>query len=535
MKKAHHSGQNQRSVKQGCGCLLLLIIAAAIAGCFAWQRADAELATAAPFGNAASAQPFWDDSFKPQEIPGKIAPFAGLAPDGNASIHGDGAQSDVHPFAAPVGDKLRIRSRKSGNWVGRQCSTMTFRRDGNLIAMCGGISGFRMVLIDPDSLAALAYYDLPMRPSTFQTIIYRDLSYIFSDSSGGAYFVLDDQDRVIVGDADQQIRRLVAEQNAGIWQFRTDKQWDMKAYVPNDCLNYDNLIASGECDAVTTVVPGPDGLYWWTTRYGRIGTINPADDRVQMMKLDGEEIQNALAVDENGIYVLSDHAQYAFVSDGSGRPRIAWRQLYDRGSSRKLGSINQGSGTTPTLLGSNYITFADNADGQINLIVLQRGRLAAGQSRLICKMPLFKANASAAENSVIGWNRSIIVENNSGYTNAFSHEDWGAINGGVTRIDIREDESGCDVIWASDLVVPSVVAKLSQKTGIAYYYSFDLDKTGKQHWSIVGLDYMTGKLVQKIPTGTGLAWDNNWSSLAIGPDGSLYAGTTRGLLQVRAE
>lgn len=522
-------------LRNGCGCLLLVIPLLFVAGFVWFQKADTEPKEAKAFANPSSEKPFWDAKFVPEALPREIAAYPGLAPDSNASIHGDGYQSDVHPFAVPIGSNLKIRSRMAGNGMRRQCSTITFRSDGKIVTMCGGLSGFRMVLIDPDSLEALASHDLPMRPSAFQSLIYRDLSYTFSDSSGGAYFVLDDKDRVLVGDPDQQIKRLVAEEVGGEWQFRVEKQWDMKPYVPNDCLHYNNWFPSGECDAITTVVPGPDGRYWWTTRHGRIGTLDPESNKVEAIRLAGEEIQNALAVDVKGVYVLTDHAQYAFRPDTAGKPQQLWRHTYDRGSKRKLGAINQGSGTTPTLLGTDYITFTDNADDATNLLVLRRGELAEGQQRQVCKIPIFKGRPSATENSMIGWNRSIIIENNAGYTNAVEHTDWKGITPGVTRVDIRTDVSGCDIVWNSDLVVPSVVPKMSLKTGVAYFYSFDLDKAGEPDWYIAGLDYKTGKLVQKIPTGKGEMWNNNWSALAIGSDGSLYSGTARGLLQVRAK
>lgn len=513
--------------------LLLVIGILIFAVLVLWHFADRESAEAVAFEGASVEHAYWNDSYEPRAVPGVALIYPGLAPHGNATIHADAGQSDVHMVAAPTGDDLVIRSRRSGGRMNRQCSTITFRSDGKMVAMCGGLSGFRMVLIDPDTLEALATHDLPMRSSAFQSLIYRDLSYTFSDSSGGAYFVLDDQDRVIVGDSDQQIKRLVVEQDGENWRFRVEEQWDMRSHVPNDCLHYNNWFARGECDAITTVVPGPDGLYWWTTRFGRVGTLAPETGMVRAHLLEGEEIQNALAADVNGIYVLTDHAQYAFRARSDGQPNQLWRHPYDRGSERKLGSINQGSGTTPTLVGENYITFTDNADEQINLIVLRRGGLADDEQRQLCSVPLFEAGVSVAENSMIGWDRSIIIENNSGYTNAIEHEDWSAIASGVMRIDIREDESGCDIVWQSDIVVPSVVPKLSQPTGIAYFYSFDLDEGGIPNWYIAGLSFETGELVQKIPTGSGVDWNNIWSALSIGPDGSLYAGTTRGLLQVR--
>ncbi len=251
-----------------------------------------------------------------------------------------------------------------------------------------------------------------------------------------------------------------------------------------------------------------------------------------MIRLTGEEIQNALSMDGRAVYVLSDHAQYAFVADASGKIAQLWRSAYDRGTRRKIGSINQGSGTTPTLLGEKWITFADNADSRINIVVLRR---ADGSQ--VCKVPVFDKGASATDNSMIGWGRSILLENNAGFKSAHQQKDWGAVHGGVVRVDVRADESGCDTVWNSPLKVPSVVPKLSAANGIAYFYSFDLvrgaDGKQTQDWSIVGLDFRTGKQVIKIPTGRGKAFDNNWASLSIGPDGSLYAGMTGGVVQVR--
>ena len=251
----------------------------------------------------------------------------------------------------------------------------------------------------------------------------------------------------------------------------------------------------------------------------------------------GEEIQNALAMDASAVYVLSDHAQYAFRAGADGTPTLWWRAQYDRGSARKVGSIDQGSGTTPTLIGARWIAFADNADGRINAVVMRRDALKPGERRELCKVPLFREGASATDNSMIGWGRSILIENNAGYESAHTQRDWRKVAGGVMRIDIRADESGCDVVWSSPIHAPSSVAKLAAGNGLAYFYTFDLAKDGAGRqvidWSLVGLDFKTGKVAVRIPTGRGKGFDNNWSSLSLSPQGELYAGTTGGLVQVR--
>lgn len=527
----------RRKSPKGCGCLIALLVVAGFAAAIWWRQANREMEEARPIASLSAAPVQWDGGFRPQPVEGSFDPNPFLAVGTNGTMHGNGYQADTHTAAGPEGATLSVRSRRAGNGLPRQCATFVFRSDGKPITMCGGLAGFRMVLLDPDSLAALASYDLPMRPSSFQAALKRDMSVMMADSSGGAYLFLDNRDRLVFANSEQVIQRLESRQESGKWRFVVEREWDMKPYVPHDCQNWNNWLPSGECDMVTTVMPDHQGRFWWTTRYGRIGTLDPETGRVAQIRFKGEEIQNALAMDGRAVYVVSDHAQYAFGAGPDGVPRALWRHPYDRGSGRKVGSINQGSGTTPTLLGERWLTFADNADGRINLVVVRRGTLGPGETREICNVPMFDADASATDNSMIGWGHSIILENNAGFHSAYQQKDWRAVRGGVTRIDIRDDESGCDVVWTSPLKVPSVVAKLSAANGIVYYYSFDLvtgaDGMETQDWSIVGLDFRTGKQVIKIPTGRGRNFDNNWASMAIAPDGSFYAGVTGGLVQVR--
>ncbi len=497
-----------------------------------WTNANREISQARPIEGASKPSVSWDEGFVPSPIEGRLNTNPFLAADANGTMHGDGGQSDTHLAAGPFGNDLEIRSRQAGNGLPRQCSTFVYRSDGKPIVMCGGLAGFRMVLLDPDTLEALAYYDLPIRPSSFEAFVKRDMGIMMNDSSGGAYMFLDNKDRLVFANSQWVVQRLVAKQRGDAWEFAVEKQWDLKPHVPNDCFNWNNWFPSGECDKITTVMLDHQGRYWWTTRKGRLGTLDPESGKVSVIRLKDEEIQNTLAMDSRAVYVLSDHAQYAFTADTGGRPVQLWRSAYDRGTKRKIGSINQGSGTTPTLLGEKWITFADNADGRINIIVLRRS-----DGSRICAEPVFQEGASATDNSMIGWGRSIILENNAGFTSAYEQKDWNAVAGGVVRVDIRADESGCDTIWKSPLKVPSVVPKLSAANGIAYFYSFDLAKAadGKvtQDWSIVGLDFRSGKQVIKIPTGRGRKYDNNWASMSIAPNGDFYAGMTGGLVQVR--
>ena len=515
-----------RRPRRGCGCLLAPLLLILFGAAILWRHVDREVAGALPIEGAARAAMTWDPGFRPAPVQGAFNGHGFLAPGANATMHGDGGQSDTHLTAGPFGPGWEVRTRRSGNGMPRQCSTFVHRSDGKVVAMCGGLSGFRMVLLDPESLTALATFDLPIRPSAFEAVVRRDRSIMMNDSSGGAYLFLDNQDRVVFANSRWVVQRLAARQRGNVWTFEIDGEWDLKPHVPHDCLNWDTWFPSGECDKVTTVISDAAGRLWWTTRNGRLGTLDPATGKVAIVPL-GEEIQNALAVDDHAVYVLTDHAQYAFEARADGKPLQLWRTAYDRGSARKVGSINQGSGTTPTLLGRDWITFTDNADGRINVVVLRRADGGA-----VCKVPVFAEGASATDNSMIAWGRSIVLENNAGYTNAHQHRDWAAVRGGVVRIDLRGDGQGCNTVWESPLVSPSVVPKLAALSGIAWFHSFTM-AGASQDWVLVGLDITNGREVARVPTGRGKAFDNNWSSISIAPDGTLYLGTTQGLVQVR--
>ena len=307
---------------------------------------------------------------------------------------------------------------------------------------------------------------------------------------------------------------------------------DLSTLVPHDCVSPTNRRPKGECDPITAVMPDFDGRIWWVTRRGRVGTLDTETGAVEALQLNGEEIQNGFSVARDGVYIVSDHAMYRFEADGEGRPQIGWREAYDRGTSRRTGTINQGSGTTPTLLGDHYVTITDNADGRMNLLVYRRDPEFAGE-REICRVPLFDEGHSVTDNSMIGIGRTILLENNAGYTHSRAQQDWENAGGGITRVDIRADESGCDVVWESPERSTSVVPKLSLGSGLAYFYTFMPLDNGENAWYLTALDFDTGDTVFKILTGAGREFDNNWAPLTLGPDGTAYVGTAVGIVSIR--
>lgn len=459
-----------------------------------------------------------------------------MAPNTGANtMHGDAYQSGSHPAAGPLGYDLVVRSHARGAIAG-QCSATTFDSEGRIWSVCATFQNFKLVVFDAANLGRITEMTLAQRPSTIEFFFTFDIQAIMTDTSGGAYFYLDDQNRAVLADADQVIQRIRLDTAGAEPELVVDDAWDVADLMPRDCWSLQplNLFPGGICDAITTVMPDWDGNLWWVTRFGRVGVTDPGTGATEVIELAGEEIQNAFAVAEDGVYIVSDHAMYGFTVGAAGEPTIVWREEYDRGTGG--GVINQGSGTTPSLLGDEYVAITDNADGRVNALVLRRRQdvSAHGGDRLVCSEPLFEKGRSLTDNSLIAYGNSIIAENNFGHENFLSLLFGQAPAArGVQRIDVAADGSGCETVWTSDEASPSTVPKLSVGAGLVYVYTKQAQPLFIDAWYMTAIDFHTGETKWRKLTGTGWNWDNNWSPISIGPDGALYAGVFNGLIQLR--
>ncbi|MGW2747840.1 hypothetical protein [Streptomyces sp. NPDC001450] len=468
-------------------------------------------------------------------LPGKQPPqHPFLAANGRSGMHADAWGSATYPWNGPLGRQPQVGSERMA-LLGGECANVTFDREGRIVTVCGTFTGFLVKLLDPRTLTTLAEYKLPQRPSTVEAITRLDFSRIFKDTSGGAYSYLDDQDRLVLADSRQHLLRLAHRQSPdGTWSFGVTDDWDLGSHVPHDCVTWTNLHPSGDCDPVTSVMPDWTGRIWWVTRQGRVGTVDPATGTIRSIQLTGEEIQNSFSVAEDGVAIVSDHALYDFRATADGTPEVIWRQTYDRGTGTKPGSVNQGSGTTPDIFGEGgqYVAVTDNADDRMHVLVYRRDPAVPADRRLVCEIPVFGSGASTTDNSLISWGNSLVVENNYGYENITSLTLGRSVVGGVTRIDVRKDGSGCDTMWESGERSPSTVPKLSTANGLLYLYTKDPNPLGIDAWYLTAVDFRTGETRFKQLVGTGINYDDNWAPITLGPEGTAYVGVFNGLTAV---
>ena len=434
-----------------------------------------------------------------------------MAPNGRSNVHNDAWMSDAYSRKGPLG----ISPATLSSAIGRVCITITFDGRGRLVASCSSLAGPRLYMFDPKTLDDLAEFSLPfVAPPPTQDPT--------TNSAGGVYFYLDNKNRVVIPTTTSHIWRIAEAPKGQPLGFVLDQDWDLTSLVAAD-------------DRVTSALPDWAGNIWFVSRYhGVVGVLDPNTGTIQSTTLN-EEIENSFAIDKQGVYIVSDKQMYRFDLDATGAPSITWSVTYQNSGVAKLGQINAGSGTTPTVLRGGFVAIAYNAD-PMNIVVYRTAdTLAAGQSRQVCALPVFDAGASATENSLIGAGASMIVENNYGYKIATTMN--GAVTTpGFTRIDIDADGNGCHVVWTNTTeAAPSVVPKVSLSNGLVYTYTKDADpvNTTADAWFWTAIDFQTGATVWKQLAGTGLNFNNHYAGIVLGKTGTAYLGAVGGVVAIR--
>ena len=263
------------------------------------------------------------------------------------------------------------------------------------------------------------------------------------------------------------------------WEWQLVDDYDLRPILNNEDAPLQ--------DAITDFA----GRLWFTTQPGIIGYIDENTGEVETLEL-GEFLQNGFAIDADGaIYAVTVDALYRIDVEADGSISVEWRKAYlnDGGQG---GLLSQGSGTTPTLFGdhNDLVAIADNSAGRINLNVYRREN-----GEQICQFPMFDEGASATENSPIGYGNNIVLENNAGYPGPFGNPQLTVA--GLTRVRVRNDYSGCDLVWHTTEFRAQTTPRLSTATGLIYTYSV---KAGQpilgiptSGWYFGALDWETGE------------------------------------------
>jgi hypothetical protein len=379
-----------------------------------------------------------------------------------------------------------------------------------------GAAFVQLTLIDPDTLATLAKFELPAETSDEPNF-----------RPAGAYFYVDDRDRVVIGTKDNELWLVSHAQDAGgKWSFVHD---------PQDTFPLSEAIPAG--DELEAVMPDWSGRRWFTSKGGVVGFVDAATGEIRhtdQLKASGERIVNGHAADEDGgVYVVSTFAMYRFDVGDDGNPEVTWREPYDAGTHMKEGQVDIGSGTTPTLMGGDYVAITDNGQPRMHVLVYKRSRDVAGP-RLVCAQPVFQPGTTSNENSLIATDRSIVVENNFGYKSPLKDTTHGrTTKSGIARVDVDEDGT-CRTLWTNDTIsIPSLISKMSLANGLIYTYTKPRGPATTDPWYFTAVDFHTGEVVYSRLAGTGLLFNNHYAGAYLGPNGTVYVGVLSGIVAMR--
>jgi hypothetical protein len=392
-----------------------------------------------------------------------------MAPNGRSNLHVDAYQTDANRGPGPLGHRLAVVASAQGG----DCGSVTFDSAGRIVTVCVGLAGPTYKLLDARTLEASATLALPSRQSLGGNI--------FQDFAGGGYFYLDHRDRAVILTTTRHVWV--------VHQGRLERDYDLTAAVPSG-------------DKIISALPDWSGRIWFVSTGGVVGTLDRGSGSVRSTDT-GEGIANSFSVDdEGGVYIVTNRALYRFGTARTGAPNVIWRLRYRNSGRQKPGQVAPGSGTTPTVFGR-------------------------GGRRVLCRAPVFRRGASATDQSLIAVGRSLIVENNYGYTGPDATSGGKSTRPGLERVDAAR----CRRVWRSREVAPSVVPKVSLATGLVYTYTKPRRSDGIDAWYLTAIDFRTGRTVFRRRAGAGVGFNNNYAPVTLGPDGSAYVGVISGLVR----
>lgn len=321
-----------------------------------------------------------------------------------------------------------------------------------------------------------------------------------------------------------------------------------------------------------------DGRLAFVTRLGIVGTIPRQVDRMRDEELrtasingdrcgdpavpesDLELVSNSIAADEDGgMYPASNRAQYRFDDDG-GSLTQTWRAPYTVESSSGGVRLTDGTGSTPTLMGTDDDDdrFVVITDGQrvMHLTLFWRDEIPADwepiapgkDRRIACEVPITFGDGDAtdtvSEQSVVVRGYASYVPNNqlrgAEWVNRLPDQQRVAVSGmlgqdprhapyGLERIDWDPETRTCKTRWVNrDVSMPNGVPSMSAATNLVYGIG-----QRKGVWGLEGVDADSGASRLWIPAGRNPIDNGFYSPAVIGTGGDLWTGTISGLGRYR--
>ena len=468
-------------------------------------------------------------------------------------MHQDGGNSGSNDYPGPLGKNISASS------ITTQLPVLLWDAKNRLTSAYAAFSNgssmptFNLAAVDLDSLEVQAVW---MPPEANQTLNF-------------AYMELTLEENLI----------LVTSEIGFVYLIQRDDSSGKPIFTLKRFIDTISESALKEGDTLLNGMLDTIGNIWFTTgsisstsapgqNSATIGYISPTG-QIHTITIANQTVENGIAINENIVYVVTgpsstfDHTKatgyiYALTAASSyachSTPNSTnassiitlWSASYPAGSSLKPGGFARGSGTTPTLLSSQYVAIADNAGPLVSLRIYHQQAQAFPNKQLLCTVPLFRPNASATDNAALshfnGENYAVVIQNtyntpprflgggdvNGGFNNMTD------MPGGIVRVDVFPENGTCEVRWETPIRIKSV-AVLSTATGLVYGWAQDeeLAVEGEYVWYAVAMDWDSGEVVWRERVGAGGTFNDNFLPGSLGPRGEFYQGVVGGVVVVK--
>jgi PASTA domain len=453
-------------------------------------------------------------------------------------MHGNAGNTGSLNFPGPLGIDPTV-----GSAVTTSSSPFMWGKDGTLTTGCRvtveSVAYSCLAAVEPKTLTTEARWLAPP-----------------GQTARGAYIVMNAETKQIYVPTTQgKIFVVQREDGAAGPTFSTLREIDLSS-----------VLLTGESPLV--VMPDTRGDIWFAT--GAIlgagetsapnmtyGFVTP-DGSIHTAKIAGQIDENGAAVDGTDFYLdtgpensseTTDKPGYMLaVTSNSANTAVetVWKETYDAGTKLKPGGFARGSGSSVTLIGDEYLAITDNATEQTSALIYKRAPDPLGGSQLVCRQSIYAPGASAVDiagvteqngstSSVVlanDYNAPAIIRTPEGFQGAANDKQQMAP--GYTRVDVNPSGHGCHIAW-EDPVRITTVPVMSTQTGLIYAYEEDeaLAEIGLYAFYFEAIDYRTGDVVWRRLAGAGGYKNDNYSPMALGPDGTLYQGTSLGTVWMR--
>jgi hypothetical protein len=378
----------------------------------------------------------------------------------------------------------------------------------------------------------------------------------------GAYNVLDRDNRLIVGRA--EALEVYGDERPG----ERTSSIRLHRRLP--------LPAEAQCrpseDQLVGITMTADGHVAFATELGVVGVVprDPARmtaEHVRTLSLNGdacqddgvdtaalEKVSNSIAADEDGgIYVVTSGAMYRVDWDGDALA-LGWRADYQTGEGQAAGRLGEGSGATPSLMGTadgedRFVVITD-AQEPMHLVLLWRDEMPADWApiapgkdpRIACEIPVTFGQDDAqtlSEQSVLVRGHTAWVVNDHmaldpvlsqlppelNPLNQLLSGAPGNAPSGLERFDWDPAARTCSSTWANpDIVLPNGIPTMSAETGLLYAVGA---RDGA--WTLEAIDADTGEVHHTVPSFALPTQNSFYAATTIGPDETVWSGTFGGI------